>query len=166
MNRTFTNLDRRAARIFRAIQVGTVRPNSDAYGELATLLFAAEEAPAKPVVLARLTLTRANGRRTIVEVHEGATWSAFFHYFSQDGKKRRTKTQIRSAGRTDGGRLNPSLENVASKLAVYQSMSNPVVRSTIRIFRKARYQQLLNARPDELGLVQMQRLPTYSPAHS
>lgn len=147
-----TQLNTRTAAIFAGIQTGQVGPENDALNELAQLLITAEDQPAKAVVVARLTVTRANGWKTIVEVEAGSTFHSFFKYYKQFGNKRSTKEHIRTASRNDGGRIQPRLEHVASKLAVYQSMSNPIVRSTIRIFNKAKYHALLNVSPDRLGL--------------
>jgi hypothetical protein len=160
-----TQLNSRTAELFTAIQAGTVPANSDALNELAELLIAVEDAPVKPAVIARLTVTRANGWKTVVEVEAGSTFHSFFKYYRQFGKKRSTKTLIRTANRSDGGRLQPRLEYIAEKLSVYQSGINPIVRSTIRIFNKPVYHWLMNARPDELGLTQTQRLPIYGPTY-
>jgi len=151
-SRTFTQLDRRQARVFKAIRIGTVPPNSEAVSEFAELIGALEDQPVKPVVVARLTITRQNGWKTIIEVESGSTFSSFFKYYKQFGRKRSTKTWIRTANRNDGGIRSPRLENIAEKLATIQSMSNPVSKVTIRILDKRAYQALINARPDQLGL--------------
>jgi len=163
MNSTFTQLNQRSDRLVTAIQAGTVQPISDAFRELAELSQLLEEAPVKPDVVARLTLTRANGIRTIVEVHSNASFHSFFLYFKQTGNKRSTKELIRTASRNDGGLRTSGLEAIAQKLSMYQSQSNPVVRTTLRILKKHAYRKLISARPDELGLT---RSTVHLPLHS
>ena len=48
-------------------------------------------------VVARLTITRADETKTIIEVWSDATFSNFFKYFRQTGMKRSTKALV---GRT------------------------------------------------------------------
>jgi hypothetical protein len=150
-NRTFTQLNDRTAQIFKAIQVGLVPPNSDAMNELAELIVVLEDAP-KPSVVARLTVTRKNGWKTIVEIHSNARFHSFFHYYKQFANKRSTKELIRTASRNEGGLRTSGLDAIERKLMFYQNQSNPVIRSSIRIIRKRTYRKLLSARPDELGL--------------
>lgn len=153
MNTTFTTqLNTRTDQLFAAIQAGQVGPNSDAINELAQLLVTVENLPVKPVVVARLTVTRANGWKTIVEVYSDASFHSFFLYYKQNGRKRSTKELIRTAARNDGGLRTSGLEAIARKLCFYQSQSNPVVKTTIRIFEKQSYAKLISARPDQLGL--------------
>lgn len=151
-DRTFTQLDTRTAQLFGAIQQGTIPANSDALVELAQLLVATDGAPSKPVVVARLTLTRADGWKTIIEVEAGSTFHSFFKYYKQFRNKRSTKTFLRAANRNNDGNRTARLEDIAGKLAVIPGMTNPVVKTTIRILRKRDYRRLLNASPDELGL--------------
>jgi len=151
-SRTFTQFNHCRGRIFTAIQSGTIGPRSEAFRELAEISIELEDAPIKPVVIARLTITRANGKRTIVEIHQGATFHSFFHYYIQEGNRRSTKKHLRTAARNEGGLRTSGLEAIALRLSVYQNQSNPVTGTTIRILRKRDYRKLLNARPDELGL--------------
>jgi hypothetical protein len=129
MHRTFTQLDQRRDRIF-----------------------VLDDAPVKPTVVARLMITRSNGWKTIVEVEDGSTFHSFFKYYKQFKNKRSTKELIRIANRNDGGISKPRLENIAEKLSIYQSMSNPVVTVQIRILKKREYRRLIDATPDQLGL--------------
>lgn len=176
MNSTYSRLDRRAATILRAVRIGKVAPNSDALAELAEITMANEDAPVKAVVVARLTVTRANGMRTVVEIWADASFHNFYRYFRQNGARRSTKTLIRTASRNEGVSwmkfepLHPvGLETIASRLENYAGESNPVVKKSIRIIRKRAYRQLLSARPDELGLTktsfQLPR-PSFSPSGS
>lgn len=121
-------------------------------------------------VVARLTVIRKNGLRTIVEVEAGSTFSSFYRFYRQVGAKRSTKERIRTADRNEGCRWigmqhgQPiGLETIAKRLEFYASQSNPVVSKKIRIFRKLAYQRLLNVSPDQLGLTRMTHLPIYRP---
>ena len=156
MNRTFTTyqLTRRADRILGSVQRGAVRPGSEAIRELAELHQVLEDAPVKARVIARLTVTRANGDRTIVAVYENATFGKFFHFFVQKGNRRSAKKHLRSSWRNEGivpGAIG--LEGIAWKLAKVQSEANPVTDSKIKVFRKRIYTRLLSCSPDQLGLV-------------
>jgi hypothetical protein len=122
-----------------------------------------EDEPAKPVVVARMTITRANGQRLIIEVEEGSTWSSFYKFYKQDGARRSTKTLIRTGGRQEGGNRRPCLDAIAARITMVQWQTNPVVDVKIRIIQRRAYRRLVTARPDELGLTQMRRLPIYSP---
>jgi hypothetical protein len=121
-------------------------------------------------VVARLTVTRANGMRTIVEVWADAGFHTFYRYFRQNGARRSTKTPIRVASRNEGiswmrfEPLHPAgLETIASRLEKYAAQSNPVVGKKLRIIQRRAYRKLLTARPDELGLTQTAPLPIYRP---
>jgi hypothetical protein len=168
-----TQLDRRAATIIRSVRVGQVPPNSDALAELAELTEVLSDQPVKPVVIARMTVTRANGAKTIVEIWANATFHSFYHFFKQQGARRSTKEPIRTAYRDEGvnvvcARYNqqPGLDVIAKRLEMYASQGNTVVSTKIRIIRKRAYRKLINATPHELGLTKMARLPIYSPVHS
>lgn len=112
-------------------------------------------------VIARLTAIRANGQRTIVEVNQGATFHSFYHYYIQDGLKRSTKRELRTASRNEGlPHINahlhmPGLEAIARKLQAYTPQANPVASIKIRIIRKREYRRLITASPDVLGLVKV-----------
>ena len=121
-------------------------------------------------VVARLTVIRRNEWRTIVEVEAGSTYSSFYKFYRQWGARRSTKQLIRTAGRDEGvslmgfkHRQQPGLAAIARKLEMYASQSNPVVSKRIRMIKKREYQKLISARPDELGLTQMQQQPIYGP---
>lgn len=111
----------------------------------------------KSNVVARLTVTRADGRKTIVEVRADASFHAFFHYFKQQGLRRSTKELIRVANRNEGipvpsAREKPGLDLILKRLEAYQGKSNPIVSHRTRIMKKRAYKKLLSARPDELGM--------------
>jgi hypothetical protein len=159
-NFSASQLDRRAAAILRGIQSRQVSPDSDAMAELGELTEAIADQPVKPVVVARLTITRQNGWRTIVEVHSDATFATFYRFFRQFEGKRSSKEQIRAAHRNEGVQLSvfaqaaqkPGLELIAQRLEACGAPSNPVVKKTLRIIKRRAYRKLINARPDELGL--------------
>ena len=110
MNRTFSQLNKRSAQILKGIQAGTVSKNCDAIRELAEINDALEDAPIRPEVVARLTVIRKNGLRTIVEVHADAKFYSFYHFYRQVGSKRSTKELIRSSNRNEGSLQQPGLE--------------------------------------------------------
>jgi hypothetical protein len=175
MQSSFTTkqLDRRAATIMRGVRTGIVTTKSDSIRELIELTEALSDQPVKPVVVARLTVTRQNGVRTIVEVWSNATFNSFYRFFHQDGARRSTKRLIRTSWRNEGiswigfEHLHPAgLETIAKRLAFYASQSNPVVKSKLRIIQRKAYRRLLRVSPDQLGLTKMSRLPIYSPTHS
>jgi hypothetical protein len=124
----------------------------------------------KPNVIARLTITRANGWKTIVTVEADASFSSFYKYFKQFGLKRSTKEPIRVANRNEGlSYINahlqtPGLDLIEKRLAAYQSQSNPIVSTKLRIIKKRAYKKLLGARPDELGMVKISSVPIPAPA--
>ena len=160
MQTSFTTrqVNRRFRGILGALKTGQARPNSEIIRELAELADALEDAPVKPDVVARLTIERANNTRMIVEIHQDATFSSFFHFFAQTGKRWSTKAHIRTSNRNDA----PGLESLAQKLSLSQSPSNPITNTRIKIYRKRAYRKLLSLRPDELGLTQCDRVPVYS----
>ena len=114
--------------------------------------------PAKKIVIARLTVTRADGKKTIVEVQPGATFHSFYQVYVQNGRRWSTKRWVRVASRNEGlmainAHLQaPGLEAFAKRIAVFQSTTNPVVSSKIQIFKKRTYRRLLAAAPESLGL--------------
>lgn len=104
--------------------------------------------------IARLTIEREVGVRTIVEVHADATFSMFYHFYTQDGRRRSTKRQIRTANRNEGlrawfgaHRMTPGLDVIAEQ---FRRMPH-VKKTTVRIIRKRTYRKALEAAPDELG---------------
>jgi hypothetical protein len=174
MQSSFTErqLDRRTATILRAVRVGKVPSNSDALAELAEITEAISDRPMKPIVVARLTATRAVGCKTIIEVCEDATFNSFYRFFTQQGNRRSTKKLVRTANRNEGlrpyfqaYRMTPGLE----KLAEFWRNHPGVTAVTVRIIKRRAYKRLITARPDELGLtktsVQLPR-PSFSPSGS
>jgi hypothetical protein len=112
-------------------------------------------------VIARLTVIRKNGMRTIVEVSTGATFSRFYRFYRQHGAKRSTKEFVRTASRNEGLPVvnshlyKPGLDVIEQRLRSFGVPSNPVTRVTLRIIKRRAYKRLLSARPDELGLVKV-----------
>jgi len=151
---TATQLNTRTDQILLAIQTGTVPAYSDAVVELAELTVALEEASVKPVVVARLTITRAVGNQTIIEVREGASFNAFFWIYTQTGRRRSTKRLVRTANRNEGLKpymthaMKPGLEVLAGH---WQSVRH-VTSVKLRIIKKRAYENLLVESPDQLGL--------------
>jgi hypothetical protein len=169
-----TQLDRRAATILRAVRTGNVTPDSDALAELAEIaeVISASDRPVKPIVVARLTVTRAVGCKTIIEVQADATFHSFYRFHTQQGNRRSTKQLVRTANRNEGlrpyfqaYRMTPGLE----KLAEFWKQHPGVTAVTVRIIRRRAYRKLITARPDELGLtktsVKLPR-PSFSPSGS
>ena len=115
------------------------------------------------LVVARLIIIRNNGRRTIVEVQADATFHTFYRFFSQDGRRRSTKTSLRNASRNEylpvvnAHLYRPGLDVIEKQLRTVYAQSNPVVGSKIRIIQKRAYKTLINAAPDALGLTKVAR---------
>lgn len=158
MNQSFTTrqLDRRANTLLRTVR--NAPSGSEIIRELAELTIKLDDAPVKPIVVARLTVSRANHRRTIVEVYEDASFHSFYYFYTQEGKRRSTKQLLRKASRNEGAALvglirQPSgLDIIVKKLEMYQSHSNPIVAIRLRIFKKRAYRRLLSVSPDQLGI--------------
>lgn len=117
--------------------------------------------PEQGAVIARLTVTRANGWRTIVEVRAGATFHEFYRFYRQFGARRSTKEIIRTASRNEGlflignRSVKPGLELIRQRLESYGAPSNPVVKVQLRIIKKRLYRKLLSMVPDELGMLKL-----------
>lgn len=112
----------------------------------------------KTNVVARMTVIRSVGVRTIIEVHADATFSAFYRYYTQDGRKYSTKRLVRTANRNFGleswravNQTKPGLEMLAFRFIAMPH----VISVKIRIIRKREYRRLLTATPDGLGLVKV-----------
>jgi hypothetical protein len=142
-------VNRRFRGILGALKTGQTRPTAEIVRELAELSQALEDAPAKPDVIARLTLTRADGIRFMYEMHSTATYASFYHVYTQRGSRRSTKVHVRTAGRVEG----QNLEEIVVRWKARESKSNPLTDIKIRIYRRREYRRLISARPDELGLV-------------
>jgi hypothetical protein len=164
MDGTFTarQIDRRAATIMRGVQTGKIASKSDALAELGEIIDALSDQPVKPAVVARLTITRASGRRIIVEVREGSKFASFYRFYGQDGARRSTKKWIRNGSRSEG----PNLTAILERMKGFAAESNPVIHSKLRIIKRRAYRKLITARPDELGLTKMSPCPIFSPTHS
>jgi hypothetical protein len=151
-NSTYQQLDQRTDHILATI--GSLPVSSETFVELAEIQIALEDAPIKPVVVARLTITRALGNLTIVEVWEDASFSRFYKIFTQNGRRRSTKRLVRAANRNEGLKpytahaVKPGLEVLAAHW-----LSMPQVASVkVRIIRKRAYKRLISASPDQLGM--------------
>lgn len=167
MNTSFTNkqMTRRADTLLRAVRSGGITPQSDAMTEIVELTDALRDEPIKPAVVARLTVQRANGVRLIVEVDESSTFNAFYRIYTQIGARRSTKqflhNQSRGMGLSPIGYHQAGLESVLASIEKYADPANPITKKTIRILKRKLYKRLIQARPDQLGLTQMNRLPIY-----
>ena len=120
-------------------------------------------------VVARLTITRANDQKLIIEVHSDATFSSFYQYFRQTGNRRSTKEFIRTGNRNDGlsamesYRKAPGLDVLATGFAAKQTVfydrdgqmkeRNPITSMKLRIIRKREYKRLLHAAPVGMPVV-------------
>lgn len=110
----------------------------------------------QPKVVARLTATRADRTRLIVEVQQDATFFKFYHFYRQVGDDASTKTKVRVANRNEGvyphyraSRVVCGLYKIGERLskgiAGYKTMK-------ITILDADEYERLISAAPDELGL--------------
>lgn len=111
------------------------------------------------IVVARLTVTRADGKTTIVEIQADATFHSFYRFYQQQGRRRSTKTLFRTANRnaylpTVNAHLHqPGLHVIERQLRVLFAKSNPVVDTKLRIFKKRAYKKLINSAPTGLAKV-------------
>ena len=133
----------------------------------------------KSPVLARLTITRQDDSRVIVEVSADATFHHFYAFYSQQGRRRSTRTFKRWGSRNE--HLHPvnchlqipGLEMIALHF-LHHKFGSPIRSTRIRYFSKKAYRQLVRMAPDALGLtkvkvlfderpirVQLRRAPTY-----
>lgn len=146
-------LDQRTRTIFGALRTGSVPSNREIARELAEIQIRLEDAPVKPIVIARLTAFRKNGNRTIVEVRADSTFASFYHFSVQQGNRRSTRQSLRSGCRTEGSGFGlAGLDAIAQKLSIYSAQSNPVIQIKLQIFKKRLYKRLLSVAPDQLGL--------------
>lgn len=120
-------------------------------------------------IVARLTVTRKLGVKTIIEVHSDSTFQAFYHFYTQQGSKRSTRKFIRTANRNEGmpyinaHLMTPGLELLACKWATMEHVS--LVQ--VRILRKRAYRKLITARSSDLGQTIVRplfRTPALQPA--
>ena len=124
------------------------------------------------LVVARLTAARKDGSTLLVEVSTDATFSEFYKFYIQQGRKRSTKAQIRVTNRNEGlrpwhktYRMEPGLDAVALQLG---SMPHLFSQIKVRILKKRAYRKLIEAAPDVLGMTkaphlavdQFNRMPT------
>lgn len=107
----------------------------------------------KPQVVARLTLAQQNNVKLIVEVNEGATFHQFYHWYRQEGRKR--KIFLRTSNRNDGIKSHwrgafemPGLDVLAARVT---SFDKTVTGVTLKVLRKRKYNTLLTSTPDALG---------------
>jgi hypothetical protein len=114
------------------------------------------------VVVARLTVERSVGVKTIIEVHEDATFMTFFHYFTQEGRRRSTKREVRTANRNEGlvphwraAWMTPGLEVLAR---LFEGMKH-ITSVKVRVIKKGAYRRLIEASPDVLGLTKVKSQP-------
>ncbi len=132
-------------------------------------------------LVARLTMTRRSGKKLIVEVHEDAGWSTFYHWFEVDVDSKK-KMFLRNSDRNNSCNPlfeTPGLEQVAAlvtktfdklaahpvpKHALYWSPSQ-IVDTQIKIYRKRLYKKLLGCAPDQLpggGPVRIQSFESHT----
>lgn len=111
-------------------------------------------------VVALMTVTRADNSKVIVEIHIDATFSQFYHYYTQTGNKRSTKKEIRTASRNEGlPHVNahlyaPGLEAVRAQFERNQSIGKIAAINSIkvRILRRKMYRELMSKAADLLGI--------------
>lgn len=108
----------------------------------------------KTPVVARMTVTfEGSAKKVIVEVHSDASFNKFYTWYSQIGRKNKSKimTTHRGYGIEPHWRQafeTPGLELVSAR---YTSGRKDVKDVQIKIFRKREYNQLLTCAPDQLG---------------
>ncbi len=105
----------------------------------------------KVKVIARMTIVkRGTSKRTIVEIHEDASFHQFYRWYSQEG--RRHKRFVRGSQRSDGlhftrAQGRPGLDVLAER---QQSFNKDIEKVTIKIFQKRIYKHLLTCAADQL----------------
>ena len=121
----------------------------------------------KSNVVARLTITRADNTKLIIEVESNASFSDFYRYYKQTGNRRSTKTLAFTRSRNQGlhyinaQQQTPGLEAIANSitassrafLGAQNGKTNPVTSMHLRIIRKREYKRLLHAAPTGMPVV-------------
>jgi hypothetical protein len=122
----------------------------------------------KSNVVARLTITRADNTKTIIEVHNDSTFSEFYFYYRQTGMKRSTKVLAFTRSRNQGlhhinaQQQTPGLEVIANSIKAsskallgrgVDGKENPVTSIKLRIIRKREYMRLLHMAPMGMPVV-------------
>lgn len=112
-----------------------------------------EKKARKPQVVARLTISQPNNVKLIVEVTESANFHQFYHWYRQEGRKR--KIFLRTSSRNDGIKRHwrgafeiPGLDVLAARVT---SFNKTVTGVTLKVLRKRKYNALLTCPPDDLG---------------
>lgn len=151
--RSFTQLQQRADQLLATVGRLPVA-RGETFRELAELGQTLEDAPVKARVVARMTVTREVGCKTIVEVEEGCSFHSFYRIYVQQGTRRSTKRLVRMANRNEGVQayaahlVRPGLELLAARW----SKQPGVVSVKVRVIRRRAYRQLITASPDQLSL--------------
>ena len=115
-------------------------------------------------ILARLTVTREDDSKVIVEVHANATFHAFYRFYTQQGRRRSTKKLTRCASRNEGlhpvnAHLQvPGLEILALRFMHNRFGNSPIANVKIKYFSKKGYRKLIKASPDQLGLTRVRAM--------
>jgi hypothetical protein len=108
-------------------------------------------------VVARLTMTRENDERVIIEVRADATFHHFYAFYTQQGKKRSTRKFTRWGSRNEGLPVVnthlyiPGLEVLALRF-LHHKFGSPIKSTRIRFQSKKAYKKLIRMAPDQLGL--------------
>lgn len=133
----------------------------------------------KSRVVACLTMTKQNGRKIIVEVHDDAGFSNFYNWYSREGRKHKVFRRV--SHRSDGiepwymqSQVPPSLERLAEttqkhaeKLAGHRSSYHEITMAwaderivdiKIKVLSRKKYLRLLSCPADELpgGMTKIQ----------
>jgi hypothetical protein len=109
------------------------------------------------IVVARLTMTREDDTRLIVEVRSDATFHRFYAFFTQQGKKRSTKTFTRWGSRNEALPVVnthlyiPGLEVLALRFR-HHKFGSPIKSTRLTFYSKRTYKKLILMAPDQLGL--------------
>lgn len=104
-------------------------------------------------VVARMTMTRSNNIKIIVEIHEGAGFMNFYTWYRQEGRKR--KVHLRCSSRNDGIAPHWRAPSATKGLDVLATRTTQIMKDvtgvTIKVLKKRKYAAMLSCSPDQLA---------------
>lgn len=107
----------------------------------------------KAIVIARLTIEYRSTRREAIEIHADSTFHAFYKWYHYTGKIK--KTLASTLNRNFSGSPVPAsaglvyVESLVRKS--WKAQQDPVIKATIKIYKKRLYKKFLTCGPDQLG---------------
>jgi hypothetical protein len=127
---------------------------------------------AQNTLVARLTLTKRDGSKLIVEVHTDAGFHNFYRWHTQQGRKR--KVLVRTSNRNDGlerydQMTKPGLSEIVKRMQatdrnnaafskihrpahmLNQPAVNSITSAVLKVYKKRLYAKLLSCPPTELN---------------